>query len=326
VGAFVISGEEALVGLELGTLLDQLVGDGDRSLLVDDFDGALPETSAAAIVDALCTPPLFTDRRIVVVRSVHEMLADAAAELADGIASMDESTQLVVTHSGRLPKPIADALKKTGASTIGANVGGSAKDRQLWVESHLVEAGLRCGSDAVDAIARHLGEDHSRLAGIVETLVSTYGEGAKLNREAVEPFLGEAGGVKPWDLTDAIDAGDAARAITMLHRMLGAGDSHPLQVLALLSNRYSQMMRLDGREVASAAQAAEILGAKEFTARKTLTQYQRLGGSGLAQAISWLAQADVDLRGGKDWPEELVMELLVARLARLSSGRAGSRR
>jgi len=317
----VISGEEALVGLELGTLLDQLVGDGDRSLLVDDFDGALPDTSAAAIVDALCTPPLFTDRRIVVVRSVHEMLADAAAELADGIASMDESTQLVVTHSGRLPKPIADALKKTGASTIGANVGGSAKDRQLWVESHLVEAGLRCGSDAVDAIARHLGEDHSRLAGIVETLVSTYGEGAKLNREAVEPFLGEAGGVKPWDLTDAIDVGDVARALVMLHRMIGPGDSHPLQILALLSNRYAQMMRLDGREVPSAEAAAHILGGKAFTAGKVLDQYKKLGSSKVAQAVSLLAQADVDLRGGKDWPPELVMEVLIARLSRLAGGR-----
>jgi hypothetical protein len=35
-----------------------------------------------------------------------------------------------------------------------------------------------------------------------------------------------------------------------------------------------------------------------------------------------LAQADLDLRGAKDWPEELVMEILVARLSRLGgSGR-----
>jgi hypothetical protein len=36
------------------------------------------------------------------------------------------------------------------------------------------------------------------------------------------------------------------------------------------------------------------------------------------RAFDLLATADLDLRGGKAWPEELVMEMLVARLTRLS--------
>ena len=48
----------------------------------------------------------------------------------------------------------------------------------------------------------------------------------------------------------------------------------------------------------------------------------RSGGSGVARAIALLAQDDLDLRGATDWPEELVMEVLVARLSRLGgSGR-----
>jgi DNA polymerase-3 subunit delta len=103
----------------------------------------------------------------------------------------------------------------------------------------------------------------------------------------------------------------------MLHRMMSAGESHPLQILALLSNRYAQMMKIDGRGVRSAADAVAILGGKEFTARKVLEQYQRLGSAGISRAVSLLATADLDLRGGKDWEPELVMEVLVARLARL---------
>jgi hypothetical protein len=37
----------------------------------------------------------------------------------------------------------------------------------------------------------------------------------------------------------------------------------------------------------------------------------------VVRAIGLLAQADLDLRGAKDWPEGLVMEILVARLTRL---------
>jgi hypothetical protein len=38
----------------------------------------------------------------------------------------------------------------------------------------------------------------------------------------------------------------------------------------------------------------------------------------VTRAIGLLAQADLDLRGAKDWPESLVMEVLVARLSKLA--------
>jgi DNA polymerase III delta subunit len=76
--------------------------------------------------------------------------------------------------------------------------------------------------------------------------------------------------------------------------------------------------------VQSAEVAANILGGKAFTAGKVLDQYKKLGSSNVAQAVSLLAQADVDLRGGKDWPPELVMEVLIARLSRLAGGRGRS--
>jgi DNA polymerase III subunit delta len=34
--------------------------------------------------------------------------------------------------------------------------------------------------------------------------------------------------------------------------------------------------------------------------------------------VRLLSEADVDLKGAKAWPDELVLEVLVARLARLS--------
>jgi hypothetical protein len=87
-----------------------------------------------------------------------------------------------------------------------------------------------------------------------------------------------------------------------------------------LSNRYAQMMRLDGRNPRSVQDVAGILGIKEYPARKVLEQYQALGSANLARAISLVARADLDLRGGTAWEPVLVMEVLVARLARLVSG------
>jgi DNA polymerase-3 subunit delta len=132
--------------------------------------------------------------------------------------------------------------------------------------------------------------------------------------------LGEAGSVKPWDLTDAIDAGDSAKAIDMLHRMTRSGEYHPLQVMALLHTHFSKLMRLDGPELHSASDVLTLIGGKsEFQGKKYLSQYRRIGGAGISQAIQLLARADIDLRGGKDLGEELTMEILVARLCRMGA-------
>jgi DNA polymerase-3 subunit delta len=80
------------------------------------------------------------------------------------------------------------------------------------------------------------------------------------------------------------------------------------------------MLMLDGAPVAGEKDAAKLLGLKgsTFPARKALNQVRKLGHDRLVRALDLLAGADLDLRGGKVWPEQLVMEVLVARLARLS--------
>jgi DNA polymerase III subunit delta len=111
----------------------------------------------------------------------------------------------------------------------------------------------------------------------------------------------------------------------LLKRMMGVGDRHPLQVMAVLHGHYSRLMKLDGAHARSEGDAQTVLGVKSgFQARKALDQYNKLGASGIGRAVQLLSQADLDLRGEKDWPPELVMEILVARLARLTP--SGGRR
>lgn len=326
--SFLVTGDPSSISLELTAALDRLVGDGDRASLVEEFDCSETHFNPGAIVDALTTLPLFAPRRVVVARNVHELKADQMEAVVAGLESKLPEVDVVLTVVGRPVKALTDACKKIGAETIGAVAVSRAKDRIDLVESKLVEAGFGYSADAARLVATWFGGDTTRIAGLITTLRSAYGEGAKLSRADIEAFLGEAGSVAPWDLTDAIDRGDVDGSLKMLHRLMGPGGSHPLQVLALLSNRYAQMMKLDGRSVRSAADAVEVLGGKEFTARKVLEQYQRLGSGGVARAVSLIAGADVDLRGAKDWNNETVVEVLVARLAALGggAGRATSRR
>jgi DNA polymerase-3 subunit delta len=187
---------------------------------------------------------------------------------------------------------------------------------------HLKGGPVRLDGHATARLSEHLGGDMGRLEGLLDTLASAYGPGATVTTADLEPFLGEAGSLAPWDLTDAIDAGETATALSVLHRMLVAGDSHPLVVMAQLHRHFRQIMQLDGAEVTSAEQAAEVLGIRSaFPAKKALGQSRRLGTARTARAIRLLAQADLDLRGVTALSGETVLEVLVARLCQL--GRQG---
>jgi len=313
--------DESLLMTAVSELVHRLVGDGDRSLMVDEFDGE--EYEVRAVVDAAQTPPFLTESRVVVARGVGRFGSDDVAPLAAYVADPLPSSELVlVGGGGRLAKSLVDAVKKSGGTIVDTVPPTRARERSGWFEDQVTAAGLRLDQRALALLASWLGEDAGRVQGILETLASTYGDSRILKVPDVEPFLGEAGGVPPWDLTDAIDRGDTTTALLLLHRMMRAGDRHPLQIMAILHNQYTKLLTLDGADANDEASVAALLGIKPgFPARKALDQYRKLGNAGVVRAIGLLAQADLDLRGAKEWPEELVMEVLVARLSRLGGRR-----
>ncbi|HXY44759.1 MAG TPA: hypothetical protein VEH29_11265, partial [Acidimicrobiales bacterium] len=199
---------------------------------------------------------------------------------------------------------------------------GQGRQRSDWVGQRIRHAGVRLDSEAARLLSEHLGEDVARLHSILEMLEAAYGEGGRVTTAELSPFLGDSGSVPPWDLTDTLDRGNTADAVKALHRMMDAGGRHPLQVMASLQRHYGGMLRLDGAEVRTADEAASILKMSPYPARKVLEQGRRLGHDRVARAIEVIAQADADLRGRLGWPDTLVMEILVARLAQLARSQA----
>ena len=319
VNAWLVRGDDpTLVGDEVRRLVKELSG-GDATA-VEDLSGE--EVEVAAIVDACQTPPFLADRRVVVAREVGRFRSDELEPLVEWLADPLPTTALVLTSGGgQLSPRLVNAVRKVG-QVVDTAV-GSGKARSQWMARRLREAPVRLDREASGLVDDHLGEDVGRLGALLEALASAYGEGAHVGADELRLFLGEAGGVAPWELTDAIDRGDTEAALGHLHRLLGAGERHPLVVMAGLHRHYAAMLRLDGAPVASEKDAAELLGMSAFPAKKAMAQGRRLGSAGVGRAIELLADADADLRGTRGWPETLVMEVLVARLSRLTRARRG---
>lgn len=318
-----VKGEDpTLVGDAVRSAVEEALGGEDRSLALEDLGAE--DVTVGMVVDGATTAPMLSGRRVLVVRGVGRWTSDELAPLIDYLCAPLATTSLVlVAGGGQISQKLVSAVKRVGRIVDASAPTGRA--RAAWVSDRLAGAPVRFDAAARARLADHLGEDLGRLGTIMATVAGAYGEGARVGVAELEPFLGDAGGVAPWDLTDAIDRGDTPAALSALARMTGGGERHPLVVLASLHRHYAAMLRLDGSGIRSREEAAAAVGMAPFPAEKAMNQAARLGSAGVARAIGLLAGADLDLRGMRDWPDRLVLEVLVARLSRLGGRRASGR-
>jgi DNA polymerase-3 subunit delta len=314
--AYLVRGDDvSLVAQEVRALLAELVGERDHALVVEEVGGgAGEELNVGAIVDACLTPPFLIDRRIVVVREAGRILTGDAPRLVEVVQNPLPTTILVlVGGGGTVPAPLVKAVNAVGGMVDVTT--GKAGERKAWLHDHLRGAPVKLEPAAADQLAKHVGEDLGRVEGLLGALSAAYGDGARISAAELAPYLGEAGNVPRYELTEAIDQGEPGKALTVLHRMMDAGGLAPMQIMATLHGHYSNMLALDGDTVSGERDAAAVLGTAPFVAKKALEQSRRLGSARIARSINLIAAADLDVRGASGLDPDLVIEILVARLA-----------
>jgi DNA polymerase-3 subunit delta len=327
----VVGTDATMVYDAVHNVVTSALGDLDPSVALQDFtvkDVTLggAEPTLARVMEALNTPPFLVERRVVVVRDAQLLVAEEAVEIAAWMASPAPGTVLIVAVVGTK----SHRLVKAAAEVVEVNVGSRAAERVAFVKSKMDEYGVVVDASTAQRVAEQVGDDVARVDALARTLQSIYGT-APLTFARLEPYLGDAGDVPVWDLTDAVDGGDATKAIVVARRMLESRRRAGLQIVAALQRHYLNMARLEGSDARTKDDAASLLGINAYPAGKALTMAQRLGASRLTTAVHWIAAADLDLKGavsygGRDLDSDLdvteltVVEVLVARLARLSYG------
>lgn len=327
----VVGTDATMVYDAVHNVIASALGNLDPSIALQDFTAkdvtlGTGEPVLPQVLEALNTPPFLAERRVVVVRDAQLLVGDEVAQLTRWMDSPAPSTVLVLAVVG----PKSHRLAKAANEVIEVNVGSRTADRVEFVRAKMDEYGVSIDQSTAQRVAEQVGDDVARVDALARTLRSIYGA-APVAFAKLEPYLGDAGDVPAWDLTDAIDAGDATKAIIVARRMLESRQRAALQLVALLQRHYLNMARLEGGSARTKEEAAAILGGSTFPAGKSLQMADRLGAKRLATAVHWITESDLALKGGVsyggrdldndlDVTELTVTEILVARLARLTYG------
>lgn len=327
------STDPSLLSHEVIESVNDFVGDEDRNSSLSTFSerdylNESGQKDIGPLVDAAQTPPMLASKRVVVGR---DLAFFGSAKVAFGplLAYLDNplptTAMILVWEKGpntptlpAVPTSLTRAVKDSGGEY--RRVGGMRRGQEIsdWFDQQILRSGVRLDGRARSSLSDWMGEEPGRLAGVLEVLKSTFGTEDILTEDQISPFLSQAGTVPIWDLTDAIDTGDRALALSHLRRIMAAEGGEPLRLLFSLHRHFEESLRLDGSGARSQQEVADVLALpkrRAFLAKRRLSQCQLLGSEKIARCFKFLSEADLDIRGRTGIDPEIVMEVLVARLA-----------
>ena len=151
--------DESILRTAVSDLVHELVGDGERSMMVDEFDGE--EYELRLVVDAAQTMPFLTDKRVVIARQVSRFNADDLVPLLAYVDNPLDSSDLVLVAggAGRLSKKLSDAVKASGK----VHNTSPGRDKRSWLADQVSAAGLKMDRGS-DRSARHVARRRRRPA------------------------------------------------------------------------------------------------------------------------------------------------------------------
>jgi DNA polymerase III subunit delta len=302
--AYLILGDdEYLIGQTLSKLLEGV----DQSS-VSEFG---PGDEFPMVMQALMTPPMFEDRRIVVIKEVDRLPVEAQRQLVGFFDNPTPATTAVLVASKAAPSMVS-AVKKAGR-VIDA-VRGRRPELFAWLKQQFIVKDLSVSGEALAALVDSVGEERMALAQAVEELSLSAPARTRIGpQEVAQQFRGRAD-VKLYAFVDAVVQRQTSAALEALHYLLVRGEAPQMLLWSLA--RHFRMLLVSAER--SASQVAEGLKLPPWRAEKLVRQARGFKASSLVAAYQTLAAADLKMKRSEE-PEALTLERAVVAIASSSS-------
>lgn len=266
-----------------------------------------PEDEISQVLEALNTPAMFGDIRVVVIRDADDLSAQALRQIEQYLEAPSADSSLVLTSKKPLLK-IATAVKKVGRVIEASR--GKRSDVFSWLRDEIKARGLKPAGDAHSALVEAVGEERLALSQALDELLLLLGEGARLTAQDVRKQFKERSDVRVFGFVDAVAGRESGQALEVLHRLVRMGESP--QALFWLLARHFRMLLVAGST--NPKEVAKQLGLPSWRAEKLSRQSRNYTPDELANAFVLLAEADRRMKKSEE-PELLTLERTVVAIA-----------
>ncbi len=302
--------EDFLVDECLRLIIDRLVPSEMRGFNLDVMYGSKSE--AKDVVAHASSYPMMGDRRVVIVKEFERLvLSDTAKEVVENyIQHLLESTCLVLISSEPdfRKRPYTE-LKKV-AKVISCD---PLYDNQvpLWISTRVRSKKKEASPEACRMLQAYVGNSLRSLDNEIDKLLIYIGERKEITEEDIAAVVGASKGYTVFDLQNCIGNKDTKAAMTILARMMQAGENLQM-IIVMLTRFFTTLLRiseLKDRRVPESQFATELKISPYFL-KQYLEFHSNFSQLHIEHAFRALLSADTQLKSTTNDPK-LVMDLLV---------------
>ena len=303
----------------------------------------------------LRTGSLIAETRVVLLRNLQELKADAQKKLAGWCSEIPRATYVILTaevtrQAAQKGNPARAALKKV-IEASGQSAGFITPwESELagWVVQEAQRLGTTLDRQGAELLVEMVGRDHARLVSEVEKLACYVGGASGISVDDVRTAASRSAEATVFQLVDAIAEGNARQALAVLPDLVPAHSptSAAIPLLGMIARNIRLLwqasylakngapvdrqgkLRDDLAELLPNEHNVDAATRSNFVARKLAGHARNFDDRQAAVALGRVLHADRTLKGQTDeyMDPRLVVERLVIELCMLARSATGGRR
>ncbi|USR78755.1 DNA polymerase III subunit delta [Arcanobacterium pinnipediorum] len=255
------------------------------------------QSYSAGSLFALASPSLFGERRLLIVPELESLNTALEHDLLQYLEHPEEDVFIVLRHNGGARgKKMLNALAKAQVPTTKIEAVKNQRDKTQAVMNDVRAAGRKMTTEAVGALIEAIGSDLRELLASVQQLLADV-EGL-ITDEHVHTYFAGRIEAKGFNVADALIGGNVGQAVNLARHALATGSS-PTAILGAIASKLRTMAQLLGQRSGVMDVKVSIVPWMADRAKRDMRGWSA---NGLAAAISAIAQADADVKGGSRDP------------------------
>ena len=275
-----------------------------------------PETDE--LIAAAETLPFMADQRLILLRD--HPAATGRAEADDRLLEylpQAPSTAVIVFYCVQpvRQKKIKNAVQKLGGLVEFKPLTVAALTSFITDAFH--QQGRECDARTADLLIFIAGADTNRLLNEVAKISAYHPEEPRVSAEDIQALAVPTSESKVFSLVDAILAGQAARAFSLLESLLLSGETRTMILFMLMRQfRLMQHIKIMQYEKRTQQQMMDGLSMNPYAFRQLLRQASGYNGRQVKEAVALCLDTDYQVKSGR-LREEGAVESVMLRLLQL---------
>lgn len=264
------------------------------------LDGDCTENQILSSVTAY---PFMSSIRLTLVREFYPKADQLKGELGRFFDSGFDGSSLVILNS----KPCEQLKKIDSILVVDCNKAEIATIVK-WIIAETNKNSVTIEGETARLIAEYCSLDMTRIETETNKLISSVGEGGVITAEQVNELVARDTEYKIYELTDFIAKKKLDNALLVIQDMLSKGETMQ-RIIVYVYNYFRRLLHaaISGKTV---AELADLLGIKEFAAKKLTAQASAFKKRNLKNAVDFLTDADYMIKSGQGDAESLPWTVL----------------